>query len=58
MRKKSPSKTNRTTTRAVLRLLELEHSKSPVLNSLTSSDAQRGYGHAIDEFVDWFRTAD
>ena len=24
----------------------------PVLNSLTSLDAQRGYRHAIDEFVD------
>jgi hypothetical protein len=26
------------------------------LNSLTSLDAQRGYRHAIDEFVDWFGT--
>jgi site-specific recombinase XerD len=25
-----------------------------VLNSLTSVDGQRGYGHAIDEFVDWY----
>src|SRR5207249_1346853 len=25
-----------------------------VLNSLTSLDAQRGYRHAIDEFVDWY----
>ena len=25
-----------------------------VLNSLTSPDAQRGYRHAIDEFVDWY----
>jgi site-specific recombinase XerD len=24
------------------------------LNSLTSPDAQRGYRHAIDEFVDWY----
>jgi len=24
------------------------------LNSLTSLDAQRGYRHAIDEFVDWY----
>lgn len=25
-----------------------------VLNSLTSVDAQRGYRHAIDEFVEWY----
>jgi integrase len=25
-----------------------------VLNSLTSVDGQRGYGHAIDEFDDWY----
>jgi integrase len=37
-----------------LRLLDLEHAKTAVLNSLTSSDAQRGYRHAIDEFVDWY----
>jgi site-specific recombinase XerD len=41
-------------TKSVLRLLDLEHAKSAVLNSLTSPDAQRGYRHAIDEFVDWY----
>jgi site-specific recombinase XerD len=40
--------------KSVLRLLDLEHAKSAVLNSLTSADAQRGYRHAIDEFVDWY----
>src|SRR5499425_965963 len=40
--------------KSVLRLLDLEHAKSAVLNSLTSPDAQRGYRHAIDEFVDWY----
>jgi len=44
----------RSSTRSVLRLLDLEHSKTAVLNSLTSQDAQRGYRHAIDEFVDWY----
>jgi len=39
----------RTTTKSVLRLLDLEHAKAAVLNSLTSPDAQRGYRHAIDE---------
>ena len=41
-------------TKSVLRLLDLEHAKTAVLNSLSSSDAQRGYRHAIDEFVDWY----
>ncbi len=54
MNKKSRPKTKRTTTRSVLRLPDLEHAKTAVLNSLTSPDAQRGYRHAIDEFVDWY----
>lgn len=37
-----------------LRLPDLEFSKTTVLNSLTSVEGQRGYGHAIDEFVDWY----
>lgn len=27
---------------------------SAVLNSLSSVDAQRGYRHAIEEFVEWY----
>ena len=34
-----------------------KYSKTAVLNSLTSVDGQRGYGHAIDEFVDWYWSA-
>jgi len=37
-----------------LRLPDLEVAKSAVLNSLSCPDAQRGYRHAIDEFVDWY----
>ena len=33
---------------------DLDQAKSAVLNSLSSKDAQRGYRHAIDEFVDWY----
>ena len=33
---------------------DLDQAKSAVLNSLTSADAQRGYRHAIDEFVEWY----
>jgi site-specific recombinase XerD len=40
--------------KTVLRLPDLEHAKSAVLNSLTSVEAQRGYSHAINEFVDWY----
>src|SRR3989442_3145158 len=54
MKRKSPPRRKRTTTKSVLRLPDLEHAKAAVLNSLTSPDAQRGYRHAINEFVDWY----
>lgn len=41
----------------MLRLPDLDQAKSAVLNSLTSADAQRGYRHAIDEFVEWYTGA-
>src|ERR1700694_5692768 len=54
MKRKPYSQRKRTTTKSVLRLPDLEHAKAAVLNSLTSLDAQRGYRHAIDVFVDWY----
>lgn len=33
---------------------DLDQAKSAVLNSLSSVDAQRGYRHTIDEFVEWY----
>ena len=54
MKRKPYSQRKRTTTKSVLRLPDLEHAKAAVLNSLTSLDAQRGYRHAIGEFVDWY----
>src|SRR5258705_3272721 len=54
MKRKPHSRRKRTTTKSVLRLPDLEHAKAAVLNRLTSLDAQRGYRHAIDEFVDWY----
>jgi len=54
MKRKPYSQRKRTTTKSVLRLPDLEHAKAAVLNGLTSLDAQRGYRHAIDEFVDWY----
>ena len=54
MKHRPTSRRIRRRTKSVLRLLDLEHAKTAVLNSLTSPDAQRGYRHAIDEFVDWY----
>jgi site-specific recombinase XerD len=54
MKRKPYTRRKRTTTKSVLRLPDLEHAKTAVLNSITSLDAQRGYRHAIDEFVEWY----
>jgi integrase len=54
MKQKPSSRRRRSSTKSVLRLPDLEHAKAAVLNSLNSADAKRGYGHAIDEFVDWY----
>ena len=54
MKRKSTRKQKRHAAKSVLRLPDLEVAKSSVLNSLSCPDAQRGYRHAIDEFVDWY----
>ena len=36
-----------------LNLPDLDQAKSSVLNSLSSEESQRGYRHAIDEFIAW-----
>ena len=54
MKQKPRSRRRRSSTKSVLRLPDLEHAKAAVLNSLNSTDAKRGYRHAIDEFVDWY----
>jgi hypothetical protein len=40
--------------RRVLALPDLEHAKTAVVNSLTSTSGQRTYEHAIREFVAWY----
>jgi integrase len=40
--------------RRTLALPDLEHAKSAVVNSLSSTSGQRTYTHAIDEFVAWY----
>jgi site-specific recombinase XerD len=42
------------TPKHVLKLPDLEQSKSAVLNSLTSRSSQRTYDHAIREFIEWY----
>lgn len=42
------------TPKTVLKLPDLEQSKSAVLNSLTSRSSRRSYDHAIREFIDWY----
>jgi hypothetical protein len=37
-----------------LNLPDLDQAKSAVLNSLPSQEWQRGYRHAIDEFIAWY----
>src|SRR6266849_2307564 len=54
MAKKRSSRRVRRTPKTVLRLPDLDQAKSAVLNSLSSTDVQRGYRHAIDEFIEWY----
>jgi integrase len=42
------------TPKSVLKLPDLEQSKSAVLNSLPSVSSQRSYDHAIREFIEWY----
>lgn len=38
----------------VLKLPDLDYSKSAVLNSLPSLNSRRSYEHAIRDFTDWY----
>src|SRR5213596_2976937 len=51
-RKKIAKSTARNKTR--LRLPDLDQAKTAVLNSLRSPESQRGYQHALDEFIAWY----
>src|SRR5262249_7082703 len=54
MKQNHKRKAKRCSAKSVLRVPDPEVAKSAVLNSLSCPDAQRGYRHAIDEFVDWY----
>jgi len=54
MKKKAHRKGKSSHAKSILRLPDLEVAKTSVINSLSCPDAQRGYRHAIDEFVEWY----
>jgi site-specific recombinase XerD len=54
MKQKSRLRRKRSSNKSILRLPDLEQAKAAVLNSLNSTDAKRGYRHAIEELVDWY----
>jgi integrase len=47
-------KNKRRSTRMILRLPDLDHSKSSVLQSLGSAASKRTYGAAIEDFITWY----
>jgi hypothetical protein len=49
-----PSPRSRHAAKTVLRLPDLEHAKSSVLNSLASPESRRSYEFAIRNFVQWY----
>src|SRR5256885_5991693 len=51
-RKKIAKSAARNKTR--LRLPDLDQANAAVLNSLRSPESQRGYQHAMDEFIAWY----
>jgi hypothetical protein len=54
MKRNPRHKAWRSSSKSILRLPDLDVAKSAVLNSLSCPDAQRGYRHAIDEFIEWY----
>ena len=48
------TKKKRRSPKSVLRIPDLAHSKSAVLNSLGSESSHRTYDHAIDKFIEWY----
>ena len=40
--------------KTILKLPDLEQSKTAVLNSLASPSSRRSYDHAIRDFIDWY----
>jgi hypothetical protein len=51
---RNTAKRSKAKTKTVLRLPDLEQSKSAVLHSLGAASSQESYRHAIDEFIAWY----
>src|ERR1700685_2737516 len=47
-------KSKRSKGKTILRLPDLEMSKNAVLHSLEAASSQESYGHAMDEFIEWY----
>jgi hypothetical protein len=54
MKQRKPRHAKRSPPKQSLNLPDLDQSRSAVLNSLPSKEPQRGYRHAIDEFIEWY----
>jgi len=54
MKHKAGKCAKETPPRQILRFQHLDQSKSEVINNLPSKESQRGYRHAIDEFIGWY----
>ena len=54
MKSKRPHKKKVDHPRRVLRLPDLDHAKTAVLNTLLSLDSQRAYRFAMDDFIAWY----
>src|SRR5881409_703329 len=53
MKRKSKKRRTRKP-KARLGIPDLDQSKAAVIGSLRSPESQRGYRHAIDEFIEWY----
>jgi hypothetical protein len=54
MNRGEKSRARRSSPKHNLSLPDLDQARSAVLNSLPSRESQRGYRHAIDEYIAWY----
>ncbi len=54
MKRGKHSHAKKSSARLALSLPDLDQARSAVLNSLPSKESQRGYRHALDEFIAWY----
>src|SRR5690242_18061704 len=54
MKRGKQGRTRKSCPKHNLSLPDLDHARSSVLNSLPAKESQRGYRHAIDEFIAWY----